>query len=1270
MHLRLRWRMSALIAFVLTLTFTGFAQESRATLTGRVSDAGGATVPGATIVVRNQQTNLETNVTTGDEGNYTVTPLQPGLYTVIVEAPGFKRAQSDEVQLFTATTSTFDVALEVGGVGETVIVNSDAPLLEADSASRGQVIENARISELPLIGRNPLNLATLSPGVTFNGNAAFNRPFDNGDNVNFSINGGLNRHNDFLLDGTPNNAATDVNASRTVSSNNIAFVPSAEATEEFKVQTNAYDAQFGRTGGGTINITIKSGGRDFHGSVYEFARRYQLNANTFANNARGTLASGLFAGQEASPRFTRDQLTGANLGGSEIDQFGFVLSGPVLLPRFGEGGPRLIGNRDRTFFLVNVEGYKELTPGQGFSTVPTLLERTGNFSQSGVTIYDPLTTRFDAATNQFIRDPFPGNIIPANRISPVGQAIVNGFSLPNTGAATLRSNNFYLSEGTGTDDFHSVIARVDHRVSDNQSFFVRFVNNRRDQFAFGGNNRVGLGIDTQGPLVRENYGVVVDSTTTISPTTILNVRLGFSRFLQAAFREASSPFDATSLGFARSFSDARPISIVPRIGFNDPTIGIPEFGSRNPNSNITNTLSLPAYITKIAGRHTFKFGGEVRRFQVNQSGGSFNFGGGAFCFSNFFTSRVANSRATGGAAFADLLLGAPSAVNSNPNPFACNGNVPVTQLENVSPTTFGWNYFAGYIQDDFKVTQRLSLNLGFRYDYEQPPVERFNRQNRGFATDQTNPLAAAVRNASTANCPSCANLTGGLLFAGANDLPEGAFERDLNNFQPRVGVAFQLNEKTVLRGGYGLFYFPSAEYGGATGFSIITPFSGTLSGGGANQFIPRADAFANPFPNNLSQPTGSALGLATALGGDITFTNPERVIPYIHQYSAGIQRELPFRTRLDVSYVGSRSRGILTGDQQGAAGRNLNVLSVDQLILGRVNSSYLTDPVTNPFAGLIPNNTTLNAATIPRQRLLLPFPQFNSVTFLGENIGRLDYNSLQASLEKRLSRGLVGVISYTFSKNLGALGFLNDQDAEPSRAVVNFDSPHVLVGSAVYQLPFGRGQRFLGNANKAVDLILGGFEYNVIASYRSGVPIDLPGNVDLLTDPRIDDSVVSNQNVAGFSGSYLNNCVQQLNGTVLEAGTVLNGSALAARTTLPNNTSLQFVTSGSGQRVRQTCSNPAFAVRAPNTLRTTPFRLANLRQPSSPTFDMSLNKSFNFTENVRAQLRFETFNVFNTPLFGSPVSGNGTDANFGILNPNNGQRNVQRQVQLGFKLNF
>jgi hypothetical protein len=814
-----------------------------------------------------------------------------------------------------------------------------------------------------------------------------------------------------------------------------------------------------------------------------------------------------------------------------------------------------------------------------------------------------------------------------------------------------RFNNLYVTNGAeDSNTFHSYVARVDHRFSDAQSMFVRFVQNRRDQFAInGGNLRTGLLIDEQGPLVRENYGVVVDTTRTINPTTVLNVRLGFTRFNQSAYRQKSSPFDATTLGFSPAFSAARPVSIVPRITFSDPGGNIPEAGSRNPNANITNTWSVPGYLTKIVGNHTLRLGGEWRRFQINQSGGSFNFGGGVFCFTNQFSARDPQNRNSGGAAFADLLLGAPSA---NPGFASCgSNNGAVTQLENVSPTTFVWSYWAGYVQDDWKVTPRLTLNLGFRYDYEQPAQERYNRQNRGFAFDQASPLAAAVSSAAgAANCPACSNLRGGLLFAGVGGQPEGAFEPDRNNFQPRVGVAYQWDEKTVVRGGYGLFYYPSAEYGGASGFSVITPFVGTLTGGGANSFIPRADAFSNPFPNGLTPPTGSSLGLLTQLGTSITFVNPNREIPYIHQYSLGIQRELPFRTKLDVSYVGSASRKILTGDAQGAGARNINVNTAAQIAQFRADPNFFNQVVTNPLAGLVPANATLNAPTISRRLLLLPFPQFGNVTFVGENVGTLDYNSLQASLEKRMSRGLVGVVSYTFSKNIGALGYLNDQDltVENARAVVDFDSPHVVSVSGVYNLPFGRGRRFFKNAGRAAELLVGGFEYSVIASYRSGRPINLPGNADLIGDPR-GDRTMGDQTRPGFTGSFINNCVIRTDGSVT-----------------------RFVTNASGQRVQTPCSNPAFRLRnTGNTLRTSPLRLGNLREPSATTFDMALNKSFHFTETVRFQFRVELFNAFNTPLFGSPSNMDDAGAqNFGVLNPNNGQRNIPRQIQLGFKFMF
>jgi hypothetical protein len=1233
-------RIFALALAVFALALPSLAQNSTATLTGHVSDPAGAAVAGAAVKIKNNKTQVETNATTTSDGDYTVPYLQPGQYTVTVEMQGFKTATSDVVELHTADKATMDVALEVGAVSDVVNVSAEAPLLEPDTASRGQVIENQRVTELPLNGRNPVMLAVLSPGVQFNGNPQFTRPFDNGDNVNFSINGGLNRHNEFLLDGAPNNAATDVDGGRTRSSNNIAFIPSVDATEEFKVQTNSYDAQYGRTGGGVVNITIKSGGRDFHGSIYDFMRRYQWDANSFGNNANGRFTSGPLAGQERSPRYARDPITNANIGGHKLDQPGFVVSGPLLIPRFGEGGSHFVNGRERTFFLFNFENYVESSPSPGFSDVPTLRERQGDFSQSGVTIYDPLTTRPDPANpGHFIRDPFPGNIIPADRINVVGQNIVNAMSLPNTTGSDAfgRFNNFINSPALGTDNFHSLVLRVDHQFSQNEHVFFRYGHNRRAQFAFGDNGRVGLGIDAQDPLIRINNAAVVDSVTTLSASTILNARVAFSRFVQAADRRTSSPFDATALGFSPAFSNARPVSIVPRIAFSDIS-GIRPFGSRNPNYNTTNTWSFPVNVTHIMGSHTMRFGGEYRRLQVHQGGGSFVPGGGYFCFTREFTVRDPQNTNVGGqgSAIAALLLGYPSTGGCSDN-FGSN-----TTLQNVSPLTFDWGYYAPYVQDDWKVTPKLTLNLGLRYDYESPPVERYDRQNRGFALDQSSPLAASIAGRDLSNCPSCqAGLKGGLLFAGVGGQPAEAFRKDRNNFQPRVGVAYQWNDKTVLRGGYGLFYFPQAEYGGSIGYSINTPFS-TTTGGGANAFIPTT-TIDNPFPTGILQPVGSSLGLNTQLGGGITFVDPNHTIPFVHEYSLGVQRELPWRMKLDVSYVGSRSRDILTGDAQGEGGHNLNVLTAAQIAQKRANPGAFSAPVANPFAGLIPSNRTLNAATVTRETLLLPFPQFTGVTVVGENVGKLWYDSAQASLEKRMSAGLVLVASYTFSKKLAALGFLNPQDPGPTKAIASDDSTHVLVFSGVYQLPFGTGKSFFGGAGRAANMILGGWEYNWIANFRSGNPINLPTNVYMIADPTLDNSSFDR---------FFNTCV-------------IDTSRLATdplRVRQPNAARTAF----------EPCTDPAWITRnTSNTLANTPLRLANLRQPWAPIFDMSVNKSFNFSERYRFQVRVESFNAFNTPLFGSPNT-NPTDLQFGRLAERNNVRNGNnyRNIQLGLKFNF
>ncbi|HEV2765414.1 MAG TPA: TonB-dependent receptor, partial [Pyrinomonadaceae bacterium] len=697
---------------------------------------------------------------------------------------------------------------------------------------------------------------------------------------------------------------------------------------------------------------------------------------------------------------------------------------------------------------------------------------------------------------RFIRDPFPGNIIPPNRLNPVGLAIANAFPLPNTGAAGARFNNFINSPNLESEQFYNFVLRGDANIGENHHMFARYVRNKRNQFS--GFDYPGLGRDAQDPLVRANNGVAVDLVSTLSQTKVLNLRATYTRFVQAASRRTAEGFDATTIGLPAGFNAARPVAIVPRFELEQ----YQAFGPRNPSQNTTNTISLQGNLAMVYGKHSLRVGGEVRDNRINARGASFSWGGGQFAFNRNFTQQDPTLPASGtqGSAVASLLLGFPS-----------GGTV-----DDLSRPGFRWRYYAPYIQDDIRVSRKLSVNLGLRYDYEAAPVERFNQQNRGFGFDQTSPLQALIAGRPGVNeCPACTNLRGGLLFAGVNGQPEEAFEADRNNFQPRVGVAYELNEKTVLRGGYGLYYFPQAEFGGTTGFTISTPFVSTLSTG-----IP-ANSLSNPFPAGILRPVGSSLGLLTQAGGNVIFSNPDREIPKIHQYSVGLQRQLPGNFRLDLAYVGSRSLDILTNDFNVGNARNINVLSAAQLADARVRPGFYNEEVDNPFAGLLPG-TGLNGARIARRRLLVPFPQFNEVVMALENAGDIRYDSLQASVERRTASGLTVIASYTFSKTIGALGFLNPQDEEASRSVTDFDRPHVFVLSGVYQLPFGRGRQFFTDAGRGLNMLLGGWEYNFIARFQSGRPLNLPGNVDLIADPVIEDNVAER---------YFNTCVRQTNGT-------------------------------------------------------------------------------------------------------------------------------------------
>ncbi len=1179
------------IIWLLVCTVSGLlAQEFRATLTGRLTDATGAGVPNATITANNVATNVEVTGTTGEDGNYTIPFLQPGTYGVSASAAGFKRAVRDNIVLQVGGNTTLNFELQVGDVADQVTVSAAPPLLEASTASRGSVIENLRVTELPLNGRNPFMLSNLSPGVVFAGNQQFTRPFDNGDNARFSINGGVRQSNEFVIDGAPDNAVSDTEGNRSRANQNVAYIPTVDTTQEFRVITNFYDAQYGRTGGGVISVSTKSGTNEYHGTVYDFMRRYQWDANNIAANAAGR------------PIYAVDPVTGENLGGRKLDQYGFYVGGPASIPK-------LYDAKDKTFFSFGWEDYRESAPSPGLGSVPTAAERSGNFSGTGITIFDPLTTRLNpnfnagqpvSVTNpQYIRDQFPNNVIPQSRLNPVGQALANAFPSPNNGSG--RFNNYLSSPNLSKDRFKNWLARVDHNAGQRVRLFGRYAWNKREQFDQGTLALPGIFLDAQDPLIRENNNAVLDAVTILSPSMILDTRVALTRYIEEAQRRSVYGFDATSVGFPSSFSNARFDPIPPRLNLEQ----YGEVGTRNQRYNVSNVISFQPMLSWVRGKHSVKFGGDLRDIRVNTSSGSFVWGGGQFAFTRDFTTQFPGiQQNNSGSSIASLLLGNPS-----------SGTIQYTPR-----LAYRWGYYGWFIQDDFRVNSRLTLNLGLRWDVEGSATERYNRMNRGWNYGAADPqLTAAARTADPAICPACANLTGGLLFAAENGEPREAFNTRYNQWQPRVGAAFQLTDRTVLRGGFGIYYLPQAFFGGVQGFAIDTPYVATI-GGGANAFIP-ANSLSNPFPTGLLSPTNASNGLATFAGQGALFVNPERRVPRANQWSFGVQHQLPWSVKIDASYVGSRTYDINTGDNQTGGARNINANTAEQIARFQQDPNYFNQQVANPFQGLLPG-TSLNAATVTRGQLLKPFPQFTDVTLVGESVGKLWYDALQLSVEKRYTQGLVMVLAYTWSKNLESVAFLNPQDATTTKTVTASDRPHRLVLSGVYELPFGRGRLIGRDVNRGVNMLIAGWEYNFIGIIQSGTPVDLPGQVDIIGDISSEDGTFSR---------WFNGCVAPITGNA-------------------------------------TCSDPAWRLRnTSNTLRTTPFRAGWVRNPTRPLWDMSLNKKVYFTERMNLQFRFEAFNVFNSPVRSGPVT-DPSRADFGTVPL--GQSNIPRQVQLGFKFNF
>ena len=813
------------------------AQEFRGTILGRVVDTTNAVVPNTGITVTNTATNASFNTQTGEDGSYLAPFLLPGPYRVTAEMAGFRKAVRDGIEVRVQDRLTIDFTLEVGTTFESIEVTASAPLLEASTASMGQVIDNRQVVAMPLNGRNSYLLTRLAPGVQPTTTRNFARPFDNGATSDFSLSGNRGRANEVLLDGITNVGADNV----------ITFVPSIDATQEFKVQTNTYDAEFGRSAGGVVNVTVKSGTNQVHGSLFDFLRHDRLDANNFFNNRVGAKKAPL-----------------------HYNQFGMSVGGPVYLPKIYRG-------RDRTFFFFNYEGIRQLDGRTYVGAVPMLRQREGDFSETFtaagqlIQIYDPLSTRADPARpGQYLRTLFQGNRIPSARWDPVARAAMGYFPPPNApGNPLTGADNLFYSSGT-LDNYDSVITRVDHEINSSQKIFGRFSWSQRPR---GDDNYFGNIADSNFTIAkRTSRGAALDYVNTLSVRWLLNLRYGFTRYADPS-QNPSEGFDITTLGLPASFRDQTISRAYPRFEVS----GLTNMGRDGGSNPTEDTQTFQANVTHIRGAHTLKFGGDFRI--IRQSQYSAGYASGRFAFSRSFTQGPdpLRSTATGGNALASFLLGTPS-----------SGLVD----KNVA-LSFQNLYGAGYGQYDLKATRKLTLTLGLRWEREGPRTERYNRMTRGFAFDQPSPLQA----------PGL-DLRGGLLFAGLGGQPRGQSEAAAAYFAPRVGFAYSANSKTVFRGGYGIFWSGTTVIGAgasaALGFSASTQFVSSLDG------ITPLNFLRNPFPDGLINPVGASLGLATLVGQTVSFTDPSRRVPYTEQYSFGIQRQLGANTLVEAAYVGNR----------------------------------------------------------------------------------------------------------------------------------------------------------------------------------------------------------------------------------------------------------------------------------------------------------------------------------------------------------------------------
>ncbi|MGA1995930.1 MAG: carboxypeptidase-like regulatory domain-containing protein, partial [Bryobacteraceae bacterium] len=925
--------MKRLSTVFLLSVLTMSAQEFRATLRGTVLDPNKAVVPGAELTLVNVETSVQRRTISNGDGDYAFEFVPPGKYSVTTKAKGFKTDEHVGIPVNVGETVRLDVNLVLGESTQNIEVSASVVSVATDSSSSAMLVRQDIVESLPIKGHGSLTMYQLVPGIVFVGNGnKFSddvRPIDQSNNMRYTENGSPLNTGQVVLDGIPD--TVDVNRGFYIA----AYVPSTDSISEFKLQSGTLPAEFGRTSGSVMNVLIKSGTNDLHGTMYDSLRSSALDANLFFNNIVGT-----------------------KLAAYHNNNFGGSLGGPVWLPKVYNG-------KDKTFFFVSYDASRGGQVEGSRLNVPTPQMRTGNFSQVTTPVYNPYSVQ--PVNGVQTRTPFPGNLIPTQLQDTVGQNMMQYWPTPNVAPST---GNPWVGDYIVSNSFMSswdfVNIKFDQVISSKQQLFARV------NFGPGivGNPFDFQGVASPGNYVnkRPNLGAALGDSYVFSPTVAAAFRVGFERSNNTT-TPFSDGFNVASLGFASSFLQAASQGAsFPTLSFNDGMEGLGQTGfARNPGA----TISTEDAVTIVRGRHLFKAGADIEEIRGNQFSNSAP--DGTFSFSSLQTGGPNAAAPSGGFALASMLVG-----------FGSSGSVstaPAISYENV--------YYGFYFQDDFRVSSKLTINMGLRWEHETPRTESFNRSVVGFAYNTPSPIQSQVPGYT---------LNGGLTYAGVNGAPRGLYTPDWHNFSPRLGFAYSLNSKTVIHGGYSLMYVPIATTLITTGYSVSSPWATSLDGG-----ITVNNKLSNPLPGGALPVTGNSLGLSTLLGQGVSFYDPSDRPPAFHNWELNIQRALPGSGVLTVSYSGSRAIHLLA-----ASNVNIDQIPAQDFSLG----SALTQTVPNPFYGIFTAGS-LTGATVQRAQLLRPYPEFSSVTRDSPGYGNSHYEAMQFNYEKGLGHGLTAVAAFT-----------------------------------------------------------------------------------------------------------------------------------------------------------------------------------------------------------------------------------------------------------------